>query len=378
MRGTIGPGSITRPASVQFAVAGQEHDSGIRRLLRENPMRGEIALSLEREPDYFKGQGIAGAEEKTIVALEKGRVVCVGNCAVRDRFVNRTVARIGYLGALRLDRSVEGRFDILRRGYQFFSELEWNRPPELYFTSITADNVRARKFLEAQVRGMPEYKLLGNYVTAVWQVARAKGPVRNLGVEVRSARSEDIPIVVEFLKMHGQGRHFSTVWQTQSFAALQEWGLSLHNVFLAFDRGQLAGVAGTWDQSAFKQTVIRGYSGLMQLTRPAFNVLARLRGSPALPPIGEMLRENYVFPLAALPGNEQSLLPLIQRCIQAARESDCRYLVAGCGEGDPVLDMLRGEFRCREYASRIYSVHWPGSGRHDLDRGLISPEVCFL
>ena len=48
--------------STRFAVATRDDDAAIRRLLRENPMRGAVSVGFEREPDYFRGGEIAGGE----------------------------------------------------------------------------------------------------------------------------------------------------------------------------------------------------------------------------------------------------------------------------------------------------------------------------
>src|SRR5688572_13551910 len=83
--------------SVDFAIAAPEDDAEIRRLLRENPMRGAISISLEREPDYFKGCSLGASRDITIVARKSGKVVCVGSCSIRRRFVNGNPMAVGYL-----------------------------------------------------------------------------------------------------------------------------------------------------------------------------------------------------------------------------------------------------------------------------------------
>src|SRR5438309_323772 len=95
--------TATRSSRTQFAVATRADDEDIRRLLRENPMPGRISLSLEREPDYFTDTHLPEETKQAIIAREKGRLVCVGHCAVRQRFVNGQPRRVGYLGGLRLD-----------------------------------------------------------------------------------------------------------------------------------------------------------------------------------------------------------------------------------------------------------------------------------
>src|SRR5258706_898476 len=157
---------------IHFALATEADDDDIRRLLRENPMSGQITISLEREPSYFFEERHLLAERQTIVARENDRVVCVGSCSFRPRFVNGQPQRVGYLGGLRLDAKLAGRFDILRRGYRFFRELQPHHDREAYFTSIAADNERAIQLLERGLPGMPSYKHLGEFVTLLISVRR--------------------------------------------------------------------------------------------------------------------------------------------------------------------------------------------------------------
>ena len=123
---------------------------------RKSDARPDRALARTRA-GLFCGRRFAGETVKqTIVANEGGRVVCVGSCAIRERFVNGQPYRVGYLGGLRLDAPVKpDAIDILRRGYEFFRELQTDKPADFYFTSIAADNAPARKFLERGLPGMP-------------------------------------------------------------------------------------------------------------------------------------------------------------------------------------------------------------------------------
>src|SRR5258708_2551426 len=160
----------------------------MRRLLPLNPNPGELTLTLEREPDYFLGSRLPGVlEDQTILALEGDRVVCIGGCSVRERYINGRRQRVGYLGGLRLDHSVRGRFDIVRRGYKFFAEIAQDPPPEYYFTSITSDNLRSIRLLERGLPGMPSYRFLSEFVTLLIPISErvpatdhAKKALRNL------------------------------------------------------------------------------------------------------------------------------------------------------------------------------------------------------
>ena len=119
--------------SVRFAVASEADEAGIRRLLRENPMRGAVSVSFEREPDYFHGADLAGGVDQTIVAYEDNHIVCMGRCTQRECWVDGRTTRVGYLAELRLDSAARRRFAIVRDGYNFFRELQSDA---LHFTKI--------------------------------------------------------------------------------------------------------------------------------------------------------------------------------------------------------------------------------------------------
>ena len=156
---------LSRRAAPRFAVATADDEGAIRRLLRENPMRGAIELTFEREPDYFYGSNLGGAQDRTIVAFSGEELVCVGRCTQRECWLDGHPARVGYLAELRLDASAQGRFGILRDGYRFFHEQQRNGPAAVYFTSIAADNERALRLLERGVRGLPAYRFLAELDT---------------------------------------------------------------------------------------------------------------------------------------------------------------------------------------------------------------------
>ena len=124
MAGTLLQRELKRSTTprFRFEIATPEHDSAIRRLLRDNPIAGDISVSFEREPNYFAQ--LPGAEDHTILAFDQNRLACTGRCCIRSLFVNGQPRRVGYLSELRLDRQFQGRFDILRRGYRFFEIAE--------------------------------------------------------------------------------------------------------------------------------------------------------------------------------------------------------------------------------------------------------------
>lgn len=325
--------------SVTFSVAEQSDDAGIRALLRNNPMRGRISISLEREPNYFADADLPGQVKQTFIAREAGRIVCVGACTVQNRFVNGVSRRVGYLGGLRLDESCAGRFDILRRGYEFFRELQEDDPADFYFTSIASDNERARRFLQRGFKGMPKYQFVGEFVTLVLST---RAWLRQLD------------------SLENKPHQFAPCWSREDFSALQGFGFN-----------EVGEGAGIWDQRAFKQTVVRDYATPIRRTRWAINLLNRVIGAPTLPRVGQQL--SMAFGVGVTCQNLGTL-------VGETRRAGVEMLVVGFDARDPLLEVVRKKFRSREYRSRIYAVRWPrfGGTVDDLDGRFLCPEVALL
>jgi hypothetical protein len=348
--------------SIEFSVAAPEADAEIRRLLRENPMRGAVSLSLEREPNYFAGCSLGSARDTTIVARKCGKVVCVGNCSVRMRFINGEAMPVGYLGGLRLDGSVAGRFDILRQGYRFFEEIAREDGASFYFTSIAADNTPARQFLERNLPGMPRYEFIGEFVTLVI-------PTRQRRTSRDFAQAEPSE---RFINERQKCFNLAANWQTEEFKELAHAGFrsSMH----VSDGSRVAAAGVVWDQRAFKQTVVRGYSPVLRAVRPIVNACAKFRGV-RFPPVGETLSLAFLSPMTA---TVNSIATLVAAAAEIAQRDGIELLALGLDACDPRLAQITNTFRAREYRSRLYAVHWNDRPAVKLDNKLLMPEIALL
>jgi hypothetical protein len=330
MAGALLERELNSESRARFEVATQADDPEIRRLLRNNPMRGAVSISLEREPDYFTE--IPSETRTTIIARAGSRLVCVGSCAFRSRYVNGVPRRVGYLGALRLDAPYAGRFDILRRGYKFFHDLQKDEPANFYFTAIASDNVPARRFLEREVPGMPRYQFIGEFVTLLIRARIAKACI-----DLGSGNPENEPR------------------SSFQFAPCDD----------------LPG-RPIWDQRHFKQTVIRGYSSWLTTLRPLLNLFGA-----RLPAVGETLSNAFV---TDIPTSQAALPAWLSLRLHEAHERRINFLTAGFAANDPRLETVRRHFKAREYNSRLYIVRWAdcGGAASDLDQRILAPDISLL
>ena len=147
MAGPAAARTLTRRASrptprFAMALATPHDDPEVRRLLRENPLPGEIVVGLEREPDSRLAATIEGDVHQTILARERttGRLAAIASRSVHDAFVNGEPVRLGYLGQLRVAAPFHASYALLDAGFEFCRSLHAAGDAPIYLTSIVSDN----------------------------------------------------------------------------------------------------------------------------------------------------------------------------------------------------------------------------------------------
>jgi hypothetical protein len=390
MAGTLLKSQLDRKSRVQFLVANEEHDASIRRLLTENPISGELSLSFEHEPDYFKTKEIFD-QDQTIVAVENDRLLCIGKCSVRKRYFNGQVRKVGYLSELRLDSTVLGRFDILRRGYQFFMELHRKNPLDFYFTSISDDNQRSLRFLERGIKGMPKYKFLTKLVTFLIPIPnkqrsraslKRKLEKRLTGCHLSWARGslDSLPSIFAFLNTHSKQHQLTSLWTENEILELSKLGLLLENFQVLFDGSEIVSCVALWDQRSFKQTVIRQYGRKTSFKKPLLNLAASVMGVHGLPPIHSTLNHVALSPLVLAQRKPELLLATLEAAALSASEQDIQFIGLSLPWDDPMLTDIRNCFYCIEYKTRLYGVSWNDVNTEDslFNNQNFYPEIAFL
>jgi len=372
-RPPTGAGTVAPPWELSLAGAGD--DAALRTLLRRSVMPGPVRVAFTREPHYAAADGLAGAEDFTLVARRAGAVLGMGRCSIHTLHRNGQPQRLGYLGELRVLPGTASSARLLRDGYSALVEMASRTRVDGYVTSIATDNQRARRVLERGRRfGLPSYRPLAPLVTLV-------APVRRRSTARRAAEAPgpcDPDALTDFLQRHAREGQLSLSWDAARWTALARHGITPASFTVVQEGGRIVAAAAVWDQRAFRQTVIDGYAGALQLTRPWINVVQRLRGAPPLPPPGAVLAQGALLG-ATVPDPRD--WPALWHGLQArAVAAGVSWLAVTRDANDPQLDALRRLLRPREYRTTLYEVSWPDrpSWPGAWDARPFRPEVGLL
>jgi hypothetical protein len=344
----------------RFELASEADDPELRSILAQTPMPGAISVAFGREPSYFQAAVVEGRFRQVMVVRDEtsGQLVGVGSRSVSVRYVNGRPTPIGYLSNLRLLEEHRGQ-RLLARGYEFLRDLHQDGRTPLYLSTIAAGNQPALAALTTGRAGLPTYHPAGRYHTLAIPLARARRThSESAAVEVRPARRDDVPAIMEFLNRVGPQREFFPCYEAEDFfnggGVLRD--LRPDDLLLAFRDGHVVGTLAGWDQQAFRQDVIHGYGRPLNWVRPLYNAWAGLRRHPQLPRPGAPL-SCLTAALPLVEDDDPSVFTVLLdelRCRHSGGKWD--YLLLALHESDPLLAAVNLP-ACR-YTTNVFTVCW--------------------
>jgi len=349
-------------SEITFELATPDDGPELRRVLRENPMPGTISVTFEREPNYFIAAKVEGPFRQTIIARDNsiGRIVGMISRSIRDVYLNGSPQAVGYISQIRIVPDYRVMPKALTRAFAFFDRLRQDGRATLHFTSIIEDNLPARRLLTAGLPGMPrlqEYARL--HTLAIYCRRRRRRLSMPDGLQLARGSSAYINETVACLQRNGARYQLAPHWTSDIlFNPDHTPDLTPEDFFLALDGKRVVGCLAAWDQSRFKQTVVRSYSGALGRWRGLANVGARLAGWPVLPRPNTPFRYCYASHLAVDDDRLDVFAALVRALYNHAMGQKYSYFMLGLSEPHPLLKEVTTTYRHINYRSILYLVAW--------------------
>ena len=200
---------------------------------------------------------------------------------VFNAYIGGKVCALPYIGGLRAGRNYRHRISAIKGGFEAF-RVFGERAGELPFalTSITSDNLAARRLLTAGLDGLPRYASVGEFTTFV---LRPRGQSWPDGI--RQGSAADIPAIANLLNRRARHFQFSPAWTVADLHTLADYGLPAEAFVLCGKAARISGCMAVWDQTAHRQVVTRSYPPVLGKLRWLVNMMSPVTGLPCFPPL---------------------------------------------------------------------------------------------
>ncbi|MFP5384313.1 MAG: hypothetical protein ACLGHG_09615 [Gammaproteobacteria bacterium] len=353
-----------------------QDNTAILDLVARTPQQGLLRLNFERDPDFHAGACVS-CEDPDIWIAEHGDapgrsgrpapVVAVINIGLRAVYLNGAVRRLRYGHDLRIDPAHRGGMLL----HRIFRRLRAELLPEEWMQTVILDgNDLSLSTVGSGRAGMPTYYPHGMIETHLVFTAGRRRPRAIDGIDVRRARCGDMPVMQAFLDAEGPRRQFFPKYDLGRLLTEDRYyiGLRPDNFLLAFDGDVLVGMAGDWDQSAFKRTRVLAYPGVLRWLRHGYNAWGALTGGMRLPEAGECFRYRSLHTVLAKDNDPHVFRALLDHSL--AGNADCEALACAFFAGDPLTAAL-AKHRRRCMRSRHFLVCYGGDPRARIDGRLL-------
>jgi len=378
-------------SGLEFRLAGEADDDALRWLLRESPMPGAIRVTFEREPSCLAAAALEGPFHQVAVGREPtadgcDRVAVAAARSVRPRYINGEVVPVGYLSQFRVAPGYARRrfaARALASAFAFCRELHADGRTAFYLMAVVEDNHPASRLLTSDLPGFPRVRPYGRLATYTIGTRRRRRafPLPG-GLVLAQGTLAHLPELLACLERNGRRRQFAPAWTADTlFDDEATPGLAPTDFRLALDGERVVGCLALWDQRAVKQTVVRGYDGLLGPLRRPLNALGAFAGNwPRLPAPGEPLDFAYISHVAVDGDDPRTFAGLLRAACNEATPRGLGSVVIGFDLDDPLGAVIRRDYRAVTYGSRLMLASWEdGHEAVDLlDGRMTGCEVALL
>lgn len=350
-----------------FTLATPDDDEAIRRILRTNPMPGDVVLTYEREPNFFWGCDTLGPFWQALVAKRRKNDEAVAFVcrATRPMWINGKVTQVGYLSQLRVDSYYQGVW-LVQAGFKALHDLHQDGRAQAYFATITEGNAIAEGVLVNHPRKhFPMFTPIGTVLTLAL-FTRMAPPRVPKGLTLEWASPVMAEELTAFYAEHSRAYTLYPEFRGEDIGTAVTRGLEYRDIAIIRRNGAIVGAGALWDQSGYKQSVVQAYQGTLEWAQPWVNRIGKWVGIPRLPDPTQQIPFAYgSFILTAR--HEPEIYHLIlDALLYRAWEYGKSFLMVGVMADDeyrPIAERIRHI----TYRSTLYFVAWE-DGLHLLDQ----------
>lgn len=350
-------------------LATPEDGKEILRILESSAAKGSIELLYTRRPDAYASYMKECPEARVFVSRDGDRAI--GTCAelIRDVYIGGSPAKAAYLCGLKKDAAYEGSVGF---GVNLIRSLQSDYI-DFYYCSVVADNTDAQKMFEKGNR-LISMTPVAEYTTYILNPkAKVKTRVKAHDNQFRRAEAHDLPHLLKFLNEEGKKKDlFPVIHSLETFH-----NLSYRDFYLLLKDGQILATAALWNQTDYKQYVVKKYRGIMKFARVLNPVLSML-GYIKLPRPDTPLDFPMLSFFLSRDDNEAYYQILLREIMGEIRK---RYgmLVIGLPKnhfGTPILKALPSI----HFDTRLYEISFPWSDQayRDIRPQVLHPECGWL
>ncbi len=238
-------------------IATEGDGKDILHILESSASKGNIELLYTRRPDAYLSYMKETPDTHVFISHNKGRAV--GTCTeiIRETYINGQASKSAYICGLKKDANYDGGLGF---GMGFIRSLQRD-DIDFYYCSVISDNITAQKIFGKNGKAI-SMKPITEYRTYILNPKiKIKSPKHDF--TFTNATEDDKTELLDFLNREGKKRDlFPVINSLEQFC-----GLTYNDFYLLKKSDKIVAAAALWNQTEYKQYIVKRYSLIMKIAR---------------------------------------------------------------------------------------------------------------
>lgn len=318
---------ITVRIVIDYRIATEEDNRQLIELTAESGMDGEIALRIDRNPDFFSLLKLRG-ESTVIVAIEDQKIIGSLSVSIQDVFIDGQLCPVNYVGDFKVLESYRKR-GVGMNLLNFLAEKLYSSGKDLVFLNIAKGNQKPVSF-STNKKNYPDFVNVGTF--NVYQFIGKKRTSSQLECKIeQSENTEEVrAFFAENYKKYELGVH------------IVKEKLDGTEIFIIRENNSIIGAISLMDTMSVKQNIVIRVSWKLNLILKVMNAIGPFLGLSKMPLFREPVQMIYIKYLALKSKDKRVMKMLIDHARFVAFEKSYSFVSIGLHDKDPLTELLSG------------------------------------
>jgi predicted N-acetyltransferase YhbS len=290
-------------------------------------MDGEIALRIDRHPDFFRLLKLRG-ESKAFVAVDNGTIIGSVCVSLQQKFVGGEIFPVQYIGDLKVATSYRNN----GIGLQLCNEAAnyvLTKGTDLVFLTVSKGNTKPFAFFKNRPH-IPDFESVGSFNIHQFVGKKRKAFHPAYTLEATSSTEE----LIQFLNSNSSKYQLGSVITAEK---LEDIGS-----FVVRQNKKIIAAICLIDTMQFKQNVVTRLSPKLKYLLSGINSIYKISGISRMPLVNQPVRMIYIKYLAANSGEKELVRLMINHARNIAYDKSYSFVSFGLHEKDPMNKYFSG------------------------------------
>ncbi len=312
---------------IKYRIAAPEDNQQLINLTAAAGMTGDIALRIDRKPDFFKLLEMRG-ETRVFVALDDDKIVGSLCVSLQQVYVGGHVYPLQYIGDFKVAEGYRNK-GIGLQLCDNMADYVISNDADLAFLNVAKGNDKPVSFFRNRPN-VPDFDNIG--IFKIHQFIGRK--LKNFSAGYTIQMTEVTDEILSFLNVHSGKYELGPVITKEKLENVDVYKVEHDNEIIA--------AMCLVDTMDVKQNVVTRISPKMQLLLKAMNLYTGIMGMSKMPTVNQPVKMMYIKYLAVNKADTKLVKFLINYARDIAYRKSYSYISIGLHEKDPLHNCFKG------------------------------------